>query len=291
MVEIGEYGTLILGPNSEIILKKPELGFFETKWGRLIMEVKKNVSQMITEGTLDVTMNQAVAGRKGTIAVFEESQNTSTVKVLEGEIVFKSKAKGDSRNILPGEMISADLDGLSPISTFSVEGELQEWEKIVPKAHIATLRTIINANLTPSTPTQSSGKGIVRLGSSKNPALIWVLSGIILMLLLASILLVLFNHQKNKASIEIKVVMSGGFSQKLPLQLGVNTIGRNPGCTIRIDDAKVSGQHAELRVSEGRYTITDLNSSNGTYVNQEKIHHRKLYQGDRIQIGDTLIEI
>jgi hypothetical protein len=200
-------------------------------------------------------------------------------------------------------MISAGLDGLSPISTFSVEGELQEWEKIVPKAHIATLRTIINASLTPSTPTKSSGKGIVRLGSSKNPALIWVLSGIILMLLLASILLVFFKHQKRKATIptpfphdpnicgEIKLVMTGGFSQKLPLQLGVNTIGRNPGCTIRIDDAKISGKHAELKVSEGRYTITDLNSSNGTYVNQEKIHHRELYQGDRIQIGDTLIEI
>lgn len=88
---------------------------------------------------------------------------------------------------------------------------------------------------------------------------------------------------------EAKVQQSNGLTQNVSLRPGSNPIGRNPGSAIQLNDPKVSGNHADLYVSEGRYTITDLNSSNGTFVNGEKITQRDLYQGDQIQIGDSKI--
>ena len=53
---------------------------------------------------------------------------------------------------------------------------------------------------------------------------------------------------------------------------GDNTIiGRRPDCNIRVLKSAVSRQHCKLICENGHIVVTDLNSSNGTYVNQKKI--------------------
>ncbi len=64
-------------------------------------------------------------------------------------------------------------------------------------------------------------------------------------------------------------------------------IGRAPDSFIRIDEAVVSRHHARLSCEGGRIVLTDLNSSNGTYVNGQRITRAVVSTGDRIRIGAT----
>ncbi len=65
-------------------------------------------------------------------------------------------------------------------------------------------------------------------------------------------------------------------------------IGRESTCNIAVEDPNASRRHAELRsTSNGVWTITDLNSTNGTFLNGSQIATETLADGDRITIGTT----
>ena len=70
---------------------------------------------------------------------------------------------------------------------------------------------------------------------------------------------------------------------------GRNIIGRNDECNITVDDGKVSGEHAVLLFRADKYSITDRQSSHGTFVNGEDIdlEPRYLKDGDKIRVGNT----
>lgn len=73
---------------------------------------------------------------------------------------------------------------------------------------------------------------------------------------------------------------------------GEITLGREPGCTIVIDDdAYVSQLHFRIFDYDGQPMVEDLGSTNGTYHNGVRlVGARLLRRGDRIQVGTTLIE-
>jgi pSer/pThr/pTyr-binding forkhead associated (FHA) protein len=67
---------------------------------------------------------------------------------------------------------------------------------------------------------------------------------------------------------------------------GVNTIGREPGCTVCINDASVSRGHARIVVADDQATLEDLNSKNGTTVMGETVTGPTvLRDGDEIEFG------
>jgi len=70
-------------------------------------------------------------------------------------------------------------------------------------------------------------------------------------------------------------------------------MGRDPRrAHVVIDDEKVSGLHARIKVKEDKFILVDLGSVNGTSVNGEEIlAPRVLEEGDEIKIGDTLFVI
>lgn len=67
------------------------------------------------------------------------------------------------------------------------------------------------------------------------------------------------------------------------------TIGRHQDNTVVIDNLAVSGFHARIDKKGSDYILTDLQSTNGTFVNNEKISSRKLSHGDNILIGKHVI--
>ncbi len=61
--------------------------------------------------------------------------------------------------------------------------------------------------------------------------------------------------------------------------------GRHPDSDIFLDDVTVSRRHAEFYRSGDRFTVRDVGSLNGTYVNRERIEEAELFGGDEVQIG------
>ena len=68
------------------------------------------------------------------------------------------------------------------------------------------------------------------------------------------------------------------------------TIGREAGVDLKLQDGKASRRHAALRVlPDGRATLYDLGSSNGTFVNGQRVQSVLIQGGEQIQIGDTVL--
>ncbi|PYV09493.1 MAG: hypothetical protein DMG07_23085, partial [Acidobacteria bacterium] len=63
-------------------------------------------------------------------------------------------------------------------------------------------------------------------------------------------------------------------------------IGRKSDNDVVLDDSVVSSSHAEIRRREGRYVLTDLGSTNGTFLNGKRIERYALNDRDSIQIGE-----
>jgi pSer/pThr/pTyr-binding forkhead associated (FHA) protein len=63
------------------------------------------------------------------------------------------------------------------------------------------------------------------------------------------------------------------------------TIGRHPESDIFLDDVTVSRRHAVIhRVGDG-FEVVDAGSLNGTYINQARVEHGRLSNGDELQVG------
>ncbi len=66
----------------------------------------------------------------------------------------------------------------------------------------------------------------------------------------------------------------------------LTTAGRHPQSDIFLDDVTVSRRHVEFRRgADGGFTVSDVGSLNGTYVNRERIDAVALANGDEVQIG------
>ena len=61
--------------------------------------------------------------------------------------------------------------------------------------------------------------------------------------------------------------------------------GRHPDSEIFLDDVTVSRRHAEFRRTGQGFTVSDVGSLNGTYVNRDRIDSVTLNDGDEVQIG------
>ena len=91
------------------------------------------------------------------------------------------------------------------------------------------------------------------------------------------------------------MLVSKDGSLSFPLVEGVSKIGRREGDNdIVIPDSYCSGRHADLEAGDGAFTITDIGSTNGTFVSGEKIEPnqgREVAPGDEITIGRTVMTI
>jgi hypothetical protein len=77
-----------------------------------------------------------------------------------------------------------------------------------------------------------------------------------------------------------------------PIALGprdTTSIGRSRGCDLRLPGGDASRRHAEIVGGPDGFTITDLGSTNGTFVNDQRMKTQVLQPGDRIEIGNNMI--
>lgn len=100
--------------------------------------------------------------------------------------------------------------------------------------------------------------------------------------------------KENKFGLE---VVNSGISKSLrqgsviPIDREI-TIGRREENSVVIQEAYVSGHHAKVYSQNGRYVLQDLQSTNGTLLNGEKIQSRVYINiGDEVQIGTTIFKV
>ena len=82
------------------------------------------------------------------------------------------------------------------------------------------------------------------------------------------------------------VVQRGpGAGNRFLLDLDLVTAGRHPESEIFLDDVTVSRRHAEFHRDGYEFSVRDVGSLNGTYVNRDRIDQVSLKDGDEVQIG------
>ncbi len=84
----------------------------------------------------------------------------------------------------------------------------------------------------------------------------------------------------------------GGAERRDVFRVAELTVGRVQGNDIVLPKGNVSKRHARILFREGRFIVTDLNSTNGTYVNRRRIAQATIVRdGDKIYIGDFVLQV
>ena len=73
--------------------------------------------------------------------------------------------------------------------------------------------------------------------------------------------------------------------RRIPLTRAVTVLGRAADVDVPLDDAGVSRRHAEVHVTDGRHRVVDLGSTNGTFVDGERVTTGDLRDGSTITVG------
>ena len=77
-----------------------------------------------------------------------------------------------------------------------------------------------------------------------------------------------------------------------PLEKPEIIVGRAPDCDLVVEDTAISRKHFKVILKADKLKIEDLGSTNGTYVNGERVKKAELVDGDKIQISqNTLLEV
>lgn len=100
-----------------------------------------------------------------------------------------------------------------------------------------------------------------------------------------------FSGKTDSPDAAPRLVMVQGASKgkRYPLNQNQLNIGRAARNDVRIEGPLISRQHAQIIRHDGRYYLYDRESTNGTYVNGQRIAQHQLQAGDLIQFGDSIL--
>src|SRR5579859_3157366 len=93
------------------------------------------------------------------------------------------------------------------------------------------------------------------------------------------------THSGISSVFPIAIYVAGNEQQTLSLNHTPYTVGRKVDRDLRIEDPRVSREHAQIVAEDGAFFVVDLGSKHGTFVNGEKVERRKLQRNDRLEFG------
>ncbi len=91
--------------------------------------------------------------------------------------------------------------------------------------------------------------------------------------------------------VTLVAVKSNGAQRELTMKRARMVLGRKKECDIRVPVPSVSREHCEVRVENGKVMVRDLGSSNGTYVNQQRVQEAELTAGQLLGIGPAVFVV
>src|ERR1700738_2400391 len=90
---------------------------------------------------------------------------------------------------------------------------------------------------------------------------------------------------------KLSLLFENKLVQEVPVGTRPITIGRAPDNDLSVDNLAVSNHHARVYVEGGRLVVEDLDSLNGTFVNDLRVERAILHDGDSIWIGKHHIKV
>ncbi len=91
-------------------------------------------------------------------------------------------------------------------------------------------------------------------------------------------------------AIKVKIEFAGK-SKDVVLTNQPQVLGRSSSAQIKIEDELLSRNHCSLYLKSGVATVRDLGSKNGTLLNNSAVEEVHFYLGDKVTIGDTVIQL
>jgi diguanylate cyclase (GGDEF)-like protein len=76
-----------------------------------------------------------------------------------------------------------------------------------------------------------------------------------------------------------------------PLGIRLQTLGRDPNCSIEVEQENASRCHCKIEPEGMELFVEDLNSTNGTFLNDKPIRREKLHHNDRLKIGGAVYRV
>lgn len=86
----------------------------------------------------------------------------------------------------------------------------------------------------------------------------------------------------------LEQVAGPGAPRSFTLDLDETVLGRSVSANISIESSGISRKHAAVRRAGPEFSVTDLDSANGIYLNGVKTHSAILREGDTLQLGDVV---
>jgi hypothetical protein len=127
ILSMGDLSTYVMKPETTIILDAPLQ--HDSKIKVVAGNIWINIKKTLKDGSMEVIMNEAVCGIKGTTLIAEETGSESRLKVIEGAVAFKSLADGESLDVSAGETIAGTGEGLGEVEVFDIAAEEAEWQE------------------------------------------------------------------------------------------------------------------------------------------------------------------
>src|SRR5256886_3130228 len=90
---------------------------------------------------------------------------------------------------------------------------------------------------------------------------------------------------------KLSLMFDNKIMKEVPVGSRPVTIGRSPDNDLPVDNLAVSNYHAKIYFEAGRMVIEDLDSLNGTFVNDLRVERATLHDGDNIHIGKHKIRV
>jgi hypothetical protein len=94
-----------------------------------------------------------------------------------------------------------------------------------------------------------------------------------------------------RAKLELRVIEGGDTSLRAPITGTRFVVGRLPSCGLTLEDTTVSREHAAFVRRGDAWWVVDLGSTNGTKVNGRRAAEHQVDGGDRIELGDVVLEL
>ncbi len=94
-----------------------------------------------------------------------------------------------------------------------------------------------------------------------------------------------FSHPLGTAAHGRLIALHGAAGGPFDINRPTTLVGRGKDCAVVINDPSVSRIHGKLTLEDGRVTVEDLRSSNGTWVNDRRVDSAEVRHGDRVRFG------